>query len=173
MSQEYWKWPESTWKAADIDWKKAKTVTAGVDIGAVSSQSVVMCDGKLFCYANIRTLPESRQSAITVMQKALAGTQMKTENIQAVCATGYGRKNVPYATSSANEINCHAKGARFMFGPSVHTVADLGGQAVKAVKLFDWDRVRDLAAQDKCATGMGRAIETMADLLQVPIQEMG
>jgi activator of 2-hydroxyglutaryl-CoA dehydratase len=26
---------------------------------------------------------------------------------------------------------------------------------------------------DKCATGMGRSIEVMADLLQVPIQEMG
>ena len=26
---------------------------------------------------------------------------------------------------------------------------------------------------DKCADGMGRSIEVMADLLQVPIQEMG
>ncbi len=173
MAREYWKWPESTWQAVDIDWKKAKTITAGVDIGAVSSQAVVICDGRLFCYANIRTLPESRQSAVTVMQKALAGSQMRTEDIQAICATGYGRKNVPFANMTANEINCHAKGARFMFGPSVRTVADLGGQAVKAVKLFEWERIRDIVAQDKCATGMGRAIEIMADLMQVPIQEMG
>ncbi len=29
---------------------------------------------------------------------------------------------------TVDEIHCHAKGARFMYGPSVRTGGDLGGQ---------------------------------------------
>jgi bzd-type benzoyl-CoA reductase Q subunit len=173
MTAEYWKWPESSWASTQIDWRKAKKITAGVDIGAVSSQAAVMCDGALYCYANMRTLPDSRQSAVSAMQKALEGTGMKVENIGRTAATGYGRKNAPFASEVANEIECHAKGARFIYGPSVRTVVDMGGQAAKAIKLYEFERIRDIMAQDKCATGMGRGIETMAELLQVPIEEMG
>ena len=60
-----------------------------------------------------------------------------------------------------------------MYGPEVHTVVDLGGQTVAAIRLYDWDRVRDFFMNDKCATGMGRNVETVCDLLQVPIEEIG
>ena len=173
MTAEYWRWPESRWTSEGIDWRKASKISAGVDIGAVSSQAVVLCDGELYCYANIRTLADSRRSAEAVMQKAIEGTGLKIENISTACATGYGRKNVRFANKEANEIACHVKGARYMYGPSVRTVVDLGGQAAKAMKLFEWERIRDIMAQDKCATGMGRSIETLADLMQVPIEEMG
>ena len=170
---EYWKWPESSWQSRDIDWRKARKVAAGVDIGSVSSQAAVMADGQLFAYANMRTLPDIRESAVTVMQRALAGTGLSSQQIPSTVATGYGRKNVPHASKEANELACHARGARFMFGPDVRTVVDMGGQAAKAMKLYAWDRMRDFAAQDKCATGMGRGIEIAADLLEVPIAEMG
>jgi bzd-type benzoyl-CoA reductase Q subunit len=173
MTAEYWNWPESSATMGGIDWRKAKKISAGVDVGAVSSQAVVICDGELCCYANTRTLADSRQSAETVMRRALEDTGMKIENISTTCSTGYGRKNVRFANKEANEIACHVKGARYMYGPSVRTVVDLGGQAAKAMKLFEWERIRDIMAQDKCATGMGRSIETMADLMQVPIAEMG
>lgn len=173
MAAEYWQWPESRWTSPDVDWRKASSITAGVDIGAVSSQAAVMCDGRLYCYSNMRTLPESRESANQAIHKALEGTGLELASISRTVATGYGRKNVSYASQEANEVACHARGARYMFGPSVMTVADLGGQAAKAVKLFKWERIADFMSQDKCATGMGRSIETMADLMQIPLEEMG
>jgi predicted CoA-substrate-specific enzyme activase len=60
-----------------------------------------------------------------------------------------------------------------MHGPAVKIIVDLGAQTCKAIRLYDWDRIRDFVMNDKCAAGMGRSIEVMADLLQVPIQEMG
>jgi activator of 2-hydroxyglutaryl-CoA dehydratase len=60
-----------------------------------------------------------------------------------------------------------------MYGPAVKTVVDLGAQTCKAIRMYEWDRIRDFMISDKCATGMGRSIEVMADLIQVPIQEMG
>lgn len=45
---EYWRWPETNWINPDIDWKQGKLITAGIDIGSVSSQAVVMVDGQLY-----------------------------------------------------------------------------------------------------------------------------
>ena len=46
--REFWRWTESNWYDHDIDWKKAEVITAGVDVGSVSSQCVVFCDDKPF-----------------------------------------------------------------------------------------------------------------------------
>ena len=60
-----------------------------------------------------------------------------------------------------------------MFGPAVKTVFDMGGHTAKAIKLYDWGAMRDFAVNDKCAVHMGWGIELLADLMQVPIAEMG
>ncbi|MBI4296026.1 MAG: benzoyl-CoA reductase, bzd-type, subunit Q [Chloroflexi bacterium] len=173
MTQEYWRWPESRWTASDVDCKKANTITAGVDVGAVSTQAVVMCDDKLFSYANMRTGPDSAGSARRALEWALEGTGLKAGDIKASVGTGYGRKNVPGAQQAVNEIACHVLGAQFMFGPSVKTVIDMGGQESRVISCNEWGRIFEFMVNDKCATGMGRSIETMANLLQVPITEMG
>jgi bzd-type benzoyl-CoA reductase Q subunit len=173
MTEEYWRWPESSWTADDTDWRKAKTITAGVDIGSNSSQAAVLCDNKLFGYVSLRTGPDFRATADEAVRRALGKSGMKLKDIKAIVATGWGSRNVPFAQKTVNEIECHARGARFMFGPSVKTVVDLGAESTKAIRLYDWDRIRDFHMNDKCASGMGRAIEVMADLLQVPVAEMG
>lgn len=173
MTQEYWRWPESRWTSEDIDWKKSKTVTAGVDIGSNSTQSAIMCDNLLFGYANLRTGPDYRESAGAAMRQALGKSAMTLKDIRYTVGTGWGSRNVSFAQKTVDEINCHARGARFMHGPAVKIIVDLGAQTCKAIRLYDWDRIRDFVMNDKCAAGMGRSIEVMADLLQVPIQEMG
>jgi benzoyl-CoA reductase subunit A len=47
MAQEFWRWTESRWTAHDKDWKSARTITAGVDVGSVSSQAVIVVDGEI------------------------------------------------------------------------------------------------------------------------------
>jgi bzd-type benzoyl-CoA reductase Q subunit len=173
MAHEYWRWPESNWTSSDIEWKKAKSITAGVDIGTNSSQAAVMCDNRLFGYANLRTGPDYRASAQKAMKLALGKSGMTLKNIKYIVGTGWGSRNAPFANKTTDEISCHARGARFMFGPSVKTVVDLGAQTCKAIRLYDWERIRDFQMNDKCADGFGRSIEVMADLLQVPIVEMG
>lgn len=173
MAQEYWKWPESQETAKDIDWKKAKVITAGVDVGAVSSQAVVMCDDKLYSYASIYTGPDSGGSANRVMEKALDGTGMKVKDIHNTVATGIGRKNVAFAQQAVNEIACHVQGARFMYGPSVRTIVDMGGQGNRVMKCTEYGRMTEFYVNDKCATGMGRGIELFSKLSHIPLLEMG
>jgi bzd-type benzoyl-CoA reductase Q subunit len=174
MTDEYWRWPESTWKSADIDPKKANTVVAGVDVGVISTQAVVMCDGELLSFANMRTGPNgSNDSAARAMEKALQAGAIRLQDVQYTVATGFGRKKVLFAQKSINEVACHAKGARFMFGPTVRTVLDMGAWSSKAIKLNEYGGISDFAVNDKCAAGFGEGIEVMAELVQVPIQEMG
>jgi benzoyl-CoA reductase subunit A len=173
MPHEYWRWPESSWTSPDIKWKKCETITAGVDVGTNSTQALIMCDNQIFGYANLRTGHDYRASVQSAMEKAIGKSGMKVNDIGSVVGTGWGSRNIPFASNTVDEITCHARGARFMFGPAVKTVVDLGAQTCKAIRLYGWDRVRDFQMNDKCADGFGRSIEVMADLMQVPIEEMG
>lgn len=173
MTTEYWRWEESRWTSPDIDWRKADIITAGVDIGSVSSQTVVMCDGQLYCYSNMRTGSDSPDSAQRATAWALEGTGMKIEDIHFVIGTGYGRVNVPFAHRALTEIACHARGANFMYGPTVKTVLDMGGQDCKAIKCDDRGKVTTFLMNDKCAAGTGRGMEVFANILAIPIGDVG
>ena len=173
MTQAYGKWPESCWTSDKIDWKKAESITAGVDVGTTSAQCAVFCDGELFAWSNIRVGACFKQAAQDALAKALGDSGLTADKIGSIAATGFARGNADYATMALDEVHCHAKGARYMYGPEVRTVVDLGGQTMKAVRLYDWDRVRDIAINDKCATGQGRNIEQLCGLLEVPITEIG
>ena len=171
--QEFWRWPETNWVNPDIDWKKGKVITAGVDVGSVSTQAVIMVDGEFFAYGNTRTGSDSPNSARKGMGFALEKTDMKIENVDYCIGTGYGRVNVPMAQQSITEISCHARGANFMYGPEVRTVMDMGGQDCKAINVDDRGKVLNFMMNDKCAAGTGRGMEVFADLIRVPVWEIG
>jgi bzd-type benzoyl-CoA reductase Q subunit len=173
MAEEYWRWKEYNWKAEDIDWHDAKVISAGVDVGSVSSQAVILADGKLYAYSNMRTGSDSPNSAQRAMDWALEGTGMTLENVNFVVGTGYGRVNVPFSNRAITEIACHARGANFMYGSAVRTLLDMGGQDCKAIHCDERGKVSAFLMNDKCAAGTGRGMEVFADLLSVPITEMG
>jgi len=173
MTNEYWKWPESSWVAEESAWKAGGAVTAGIDLGTTSAQAAVMRGNELLGYANIRVMTDFSETSAAALDLAIKNADIKIKDIAAIGGTGFAKKNISYATKTLDEVQCHAKGARFMFGPDVRTVADLGGQTVKAIRLFDWDRVRDFMIGDKCATGEGRRIEVLCDLMHTGITEIG
>lgn len=171
--QEFWRWTESNWKNPDVDWKEAKYITAGIDVGSVSSQAVVMADGKIFVYGNMRTGSDSPNSATNALNFALEATDMTEERLDYCIGTGYGRVNVPMADRSITEIACHARGANFIYGPEVRTVLDVGGQDIKAIQCDEKGKVTNFLMNDKCAAGTGRGMEVFSDLLGVPINTVG
>ncbi len=172
--QEYWRWPESNWINPDIDWKKGEIITAGVDVGSVSSQAVVMVDGVIFAFSNTRTGSDSPDSARKALNMALEGSDLAVvDNIDYCIGTGYGRVNVPMAQRTITEIACHARGANFMYGPEVRTVMDMGGQDCKAINCDERGKVLNFMMNDKCAAGTGRGMEVFADLISVPVWEIG
>ncbi len=173
MAQEFWRWKENTFHDPSITWGNGAMVTAGVDVGSVSTQAVVMVDGRIFAYASMRTGSDSPDSARKAMDLALGSTGMTLGDITFVIGTGYGRVNVPFAHKTITEIACHARGANFLYGPAVRTVLDMGGQDCKAIKCDEKGKVISFLMNDKCAAGTGRGMEVFAELMQVPIADIG
>lgn len=173
MAKEFWRWKEYNWHDENIDPRAGGVISGGVDVGSVSSQAVVMVDGKLYAFANMRTGSDSPNSALNAMNWALEGAGLKIEDINFVVGTGYGRVNVPFSHRAITEIACHARGANFMFGPSVRTILDMGGQDCKAIRCDHRGKVTNFLMNDKCAAGTGRGMEVFADLLSVSIEDVG
>ena len=173
MAKEFWRWKEYNWKDENIDWKNATTISGGVDVGSVSSQAVILCDGELYAYASMRTGSNSPQSAVNVMNWCMEGTGLTLEDLHFTVGTGYGRVNVPFADKSITEIACHARGAHLMYGPTIRTLLDMGGQDCKAISVDEKGKVTNFLMNDKCAAGTGRGMEVFADLLSLPIEEIG
>ncbi|UCG60810.1 MAG: benzoyl-CoA reductase, bzd-type, subunit Q [Candidatus Zixiibacteriota bacterium] len=172
-TKEYWRWKEYNWHDENIDPKGAETITAGVDIGSVSSQAVVMVNGQLYAYSNMRTGSDSPDSARNAMNWALEDTGLTLDDIHYTVGTGYGRVNVPFANRAITEIACHARGGNSMYGPTVRTILDMGGQDCKAIHCDEKGKVTNFLMNDKCAAGTGRGMEVFADLLNVSIEDVG
>ncbi len=170
---EYWRWKEYRWHDENKNWRDATLITAGVDVGSVSSQAVIVTDGELYAFSNQRTGSDSPESARKAMDWALEGTGMNLDTIGFTVGTGYGRVNVPFSDKAITEIACHARGANYMYGPTVRTVLDMGGQDCKVIRCDERGKVTAFAMNDKCAAGTGRGMEVFADLLAIPIEEVG
>ena len=171
--KEYWRWTESRYTNPDLNWKNADIISAGVDVGSVSTQAVIMVDGEIYCYSSMRTGSDSPDSANNAMNWALEDTGLSLDKIQYVVGTGYGRVNVPFSNRAITEIACHARGANFIYGPEIRTVLDMGGQDCKAIRCDHRGKVTAFLMNDKCAAGTGRGMEVFADLLQVHINDVG
>ncbi|TRO50595.1 benzoyl-CoA reductase, bzd-type, subunit Q [Candidatus Bathyarchaeota archaeon] len=157
----------------NMNWKDAKIITAGVDVGSVGSKAVIMLDGEIYAWSVMRTGSNSSDSANKALGWAMEDTGISLKDINYIVGTGYGRVNVPMANRAITEIACHAKGANYIWGPSVRTVLDVGGQDVKAIRCDDTGKVVSFLMNDKCAAGTGRGMEVIADLLKIPIEEVG
>lgn len=170
---DYWRWQESNWKNPDIpDWH-GSMITAGVDIGSTSTQAVIMADGQLYAYSSMRTGANSPDSAIDAINWAMDGTGLTLEDIDFTVGTGYGRVNVPFATKTVTEITCHARGANYIYGPTVRTLLDMGGQDCKSINCDERGKVTAFMMNDKCAAGTGRGMEVIANLLAVHVEDIG
>src|SRR3989337_1643132 len=170
---EYWRWQEYHRVLSDKSWKNKELITAGVDVGSVSSKAAIMIDGEVYSWGIMRTGSNSPDSAKKVLDWAMEGTGLRLNDLKYTVGTGYGRVNVPMANKAITEIACHAKGANYIWGSSVRTVLDVGGQDIKAIRIDDTGRVVSFLMNDKCAAGTGRGMEVFADLLKISIEEIG
>jgi benzoyl-CoA reductase subunit A len=155
-----------------LGWKKAKVIVAGVDVGAVSSKVMILLDRQPYAVSQVATR-KPKESAFKAIDAALAKTGLPLEKIQYTVGTGCGRTQVPFAHKTISEIVCGAAGAVHIWGPSVRTVLDAGGQSCRVIHCTEKGRATAFLWNDKCAAGIGRSMETFADLVKKELSEMG
>jgi predicted CoA-substrate-specific enzyme activase len=147
-------------------------ITAGIDVGSLSTDVVVMQDDRVLAYAIINTGAQAAAAARWAFGQALDTAGLSEQDVEAVIATGYGRMSVSFASSQVTEISCHARGSAYL-SPKVRTVIDIGGQDSKVIRIDGQGNVVDFLMNDKCAAGTGRFLEVMAQRLELALEELG
>lgn len=147
-------------------------VVAGIDIGSLSVNSVVLSDGRIVSWSNIRATPNVEETAMCGLNKAVEKTGLSIKDLEYVVSTGYGREAISFSNKHVTEIACHARGSNWLF-PEVRTILDMGGQDCKAIRCDEKGRVTNFIMNDKCAAGTGRYLEMVASTLEIPLEEIG
>jgi len=148
------------------------SIVMGCDIGSLTSKAVILRDKRILSSAIIQSKARPEASAEVVIKEVFTKAKLNREAIDFCVGTGYGRKKVPVVDKTVSEIVCHGKGALWML-PSVRTIIDIGGQDCKAIRLDDKGNVDKFITNDKCASGTGRFLEVMAELLHVSVGDLG
>ena len=164
-------------------------LTMGLDVGSRSAKCVIMDDRQLLTYGQVETGPDSAKTAHVAVDAAIhrrtelwgenrmqlpdvRTDHLRIEDMECIVATGYGRLVVPFAHATVTEISCHGRGAHWLV-PGVSTILDMGGQDCKAIRVNDRGDVINFLMNDKCAGGTGRFMEIIAEVLKVPLFEIG
>ena len=147
-------------------------ITAGIDCGAKNTKTVILKDGQIIGKGKLLTGFDQEKAVIGSLAQALESAGVSREEIQKMGGTGSGSKSITMADETVNDIKAMAKGANYFF-PNSRTVADVGAEEGRAVKIDENGNVVDFAINEKCAAGAGAFIEAMSRALETPLEEMG
>ncbi len=148
-------------------------IACGIDIGSMSTEAVLAVgDGSLLVWVEVPTRPNHQETASEVYATLLQAAGLESGQLDIVVGTGYGRRNIPFASRQITEISCHARGVVACF-PEVRMLIDIGGQDSKVVHVDADGRVLDFAMNDKCAAGTGKFLNIMAQTLRFDLAELG
>lgn len=144
----------------------------GIDVGTTTTKAVVMDANKRVLGRSVRRSGTDLASAATMaLEGAIGQSGTARETVQIIVATGYGRRNVPFAHDTRTEIGCHGRGCYHYF-PEAITVVDVGGQDSKIIKLDADGRRLGFKMNRKCAAGTGAFLEEMAHKLDIPLHDL-
>jgi len=146
-------------------------ITAGFDIGSTTAKAVVLDSDSILGKVIVPVEGSPKDAAEVLLEAVAKQTGIDHNMIEALCGTGYGQKNIPYATMMESEIVCHAKAALHL-DKDVRTIIDIGGQDAKVCRIDAFGNVQRFVYNDKCASGTGRFLEITADVLEVPIEQL-
>jgi predicted CoA-substrate-specific enzyme activase len=147
-------------------------VFAGIDVGTTTTKAVVINAGQEVLGRFVRRSgTDLAAAALVAFEKATAQAGVAREAVQAIVATGYGRKSVPFARDTKTEIGCHGRGCYHYF-PEAITVVDVGGQDSKVIKLDAQGGRVGFKMNRKCAAGTGAFLEEIAHKLDIPVGDL-
>lgn len=146
---------------------------AGIDVGSTQTKAVLLDTARaIVARVLINTGANVKRAGQTALDALLEQSGAAREQVGFVVGTGYGRYKIEAGNAQVTEISCHARGAQFLF-PSTRTVIDMGGQDTKAIKVGPEGDVLDFCMNDKCAAGTGRFLAGAADVLGLPLDDIG
>lgn len=147
-------------------------ITVGIDCGAKNTKTIIMKDGKIVGKAMVLTGFDQEKAVNDSLDQAIKAAGISKDDVDRFGGTGSGKASISMADNEVNDIKAMAKAAHYFF-PNSRTVADVGAEEGRAVKIDEKGNVVDFAINEKCAAGAGAFIEAMARALETSLEEMG
>lgn len=145
----------------------------GIDVGSITTKVILLEHGKNLIGSRVRPTSMEPDKLVEEMVTALLQEHgLSRDDIRNTVATGQGRKAITMADLVRTEITAFAKGAHFLY-PGVQIAVDIGGQGIRVTKIGEMGIVSDFRTNDKCSSGTGCFMDTMAVALEVGIDSMG
>lgn len=144
----------------------------GIDIGSSTSKGVISRDGETVSRYLLPSGVDYRLAAQKLIDELLARAGAAREDITCTVATGQGSANVELADQQVADIRCCARGIYSIF-PLVRTVIDVQGQSTQVLRLNAEGQVANFVVSEKCASGSGRFLDIISNVLQIKLEEVG
>ena len=145
---------------------------AGIDVGTTTTKAVIIdAAGEVLGHFVRRSGTDLASAAMAAFEMAATQAGVAPDAVQAIVATGYGRKSVSFAHETKTEIGCHGRGCYHYF-PEAITVVDIGGQDNKIIKLDAQGKRIGFKMNRKCAAGTGAFLEEIAHKLDIPASDL-
>ena len=148
-------------------------VRVGIDVGSLYTKGLVITeDRRVLAHAIEATTTDVPGLTQTMLADLLSQAGIALEEVQGVASTGQGRRRVPFADVYKTDFTAFAWGAKLLHEP-VRMVIDAGGQGVRIIEMDEWGMMTNFRTNDKCSSGTGCFLDTMAYALDVELADMG
>ena len=144
---------------------------AGCDLGVVTAKVAIIEDGRILAFETVRYKGLPDQAVTRAMEAAMARAGLSRENVDFCLGTGMGAKAVGCADDIVPEIMCLNRAVR-QLNPRARTVIDVGGYSFMAFNITPGGEIVEAAVTDKCVAGSGMILDAMADVLEMPLDEL-
>jgi benzoyl-CoA reductase subunit D len=147
-------------------------ISAGIDCGAKNTKTIILKDGEIIGRGSVLTGFDQEKAVNDSFDRAIKDAGISKDDVDKIGGTGSGNASISIADNEINDIKAMAKAANYFF-PNSRTVADVGAEEGRAVKIDEKGNVVDFAINEKCAAGAGVFIEAMGRALETTLEEMG
>jgi predicted CoA-substrate-specific enzyme activase len=144
----------------------------GIDIGTGTSKGVIIKDNELVVYHSLSSGIKYKVAANKLAEQLLGKAGISMDNIDFTVATGHGSASVTYSNQRISDIRCCAKGIHRIF-PEARTIIDIEGQTTQVIRLGKKGQIANFTTSEKCASGSGRFLDIISNVLQIPIEDIG
>jgi predicted CoA-substrate-specific enzyme activase len=148
-------------------------VRVGIDVGSLYTKGLVIAgDRRVLAMAVEATTNDVPGLTRTLLTDLLALAGVGLDEVEGIASTGQGRRRVPFADVYKTDFTTFAWGAKVLH-PPVRMVIDAGGQGVRIIEMDEWGMMTNFRTNDKCSSGTGCFLDTMAFALDVEQAQMG
>lgn len=133
----------------------AETAVAGIDVGTECVKALVLDETRsIRGRAIVPTGGYFQERVREAMDGALDDAQLAEGDLAGVCATGFGKSCVGFATRTSGEAACHALGT-YHHHPRPMCVLDIGGREPKVIHVDANGHPTEIHTLRRCAVGIG------------------